>query len=104
MVTVTGVDVTRDLRHATVHVSILAEGDAERTATLEGLESLGGFLRSHVGRTLQLRVAPAVTFKLDLSVAHAARIHELLTGIARDRQTDEPPGPAPNSGSDRDAR
>lgn len=104
MVTVTGVDVTRDLRNATVHVSILASNDEQRTATLEGLASLGGFLRAHVGRSLQLRVAPEITFKLDDSIARAARIHELLHGIERDRrENDERPGDA-ESASDRDAR
>lgn len=104
MVTVTGVDVTRDLRNATVHVSILAGSDAERAGTLEGLVSLGGFLRAHVGRALQLRVAPEITFRLDDSIARAARIHELLHGIERDRRdTDERPSDA-ESGLDRDAR
>ena len=104
MVTVTGVDVTRDLRNATVHVSILAADDAERVATLEGLGSLAGFLRSHVGRTLQLRLAPEITFKLDDSIARAARIHELLHGIERERrETDERPSDA-EAGSDSDAR
>lgn len=91
MVTVTGVDVTRDLRHATVHVSVMGS-DEETAATLEGLASLGTHLRQHLGRTLRLRVAPEVNFKLDQSIARAARIHELLHGIARDRrETDELP-------------
>jgi ribosome-binding factor A len=88
MVTVTGVDVTRDLRHAKVHVSILGAPE-DREATLEGLESLGGHLRSHLGKTLRLRVAPEVTFKLDESIARAARIHQLLHGIELERRQDD---------------
>ncbi|MHB2033160.1 MAG: 30S ribosome-binding factor RbfA, partial [Gemmatimonadaceae bacterium] len=56
LVTVTGVDVTRDLRHAKVFVSIMGS-EAERAATVEGLASLAPHLRSRVGRALQLRLA-----------------------------------------------
>src|SRR6185436_9062248 len=57
IVTVTGVEVTRDLRHAKVFVSVLGT-DAERASTFEGLASVAGHLRSHVGRALRLRLAP----------------------------------------------
>jgi ribosome-binding factor A len=101
MVTVTGVDVTRDLRHAKVHVSILG-ADEDRDATLEGLESLAWHLRSHLGKTLRLRVAPEVTFKLDESIARAARIHQLLHGIERERRQDDqgPSDAEPGTGDD----
>ncbi|MHB1222907.1 MAG: ribosome-binding factor A, partial [Gemmatimonadaceae bacterium] len=57
LVTVTGVDLTRDLRHARIYVSVLGT-DAERAATFDGLASLAGHLRSRVGRSLRLRLAP----------------------------------------------
>jgi ribosome-binding factor A len=80
LVTVTGVDVTRDLRHAKVFVSIMGS-DSERQATLEGLESAAGHLRSRIGRALRLRVAPEVTFRYDESVARAAKIEALLAEL-----------------------
>ena len=80
LVTVTGVEVTRDLRHAKVFVSIMG-GDAERAATLDGLQSAASHLRPRVGRALRLRLAPEITFKMDESVAHAARIETLLNQI-----------------------
>jgi ribosome-binding factor A len=80
LVTVTGVDVTRDLRHAKVFVSIMGS-DSERQATLEGLESAAGHLRSRIGRALRLRVAPEVTFRYDESVARAAKIQALLAEL-----------------------
>ena len=86
LVTVTGVDVTRDLRHAKVFVSILGE-DAERTATLAGLAAVASHLRGHVGRALRLRAAPEITFKADPSVARAARIETLLEQVRADRET-----------------
>lgn len=96
LVTVTGVDITRDLRHAKVFVSVLGS-DAERAATYEGLASVASHLRSRVGRALRLRVAPELVFKQDQSVAHAARIESLLAGL-RDEPAvpsgDEPPPPS----------
>ena len=80
LVTVTGVDVTRDLRHARVHVSILGS-ESEKTSTMEGLQSVAGYLRAKLGRTLRLRVTPELDFKYDDSIAHAARIDSLLEQI-----------------------
>jgi ribosome-binding factor A len=86
LVTVTGVDVTRDLRNAKVFVSILGS-ESERAATLDGLASVAGHLRSRIGRALRLRLAPDISFKLDESVARAARIESLLAQI-HDNQPD----------------
>ena len=80
LVTVTGVEVSRDLRQAKVYVSMLGS-DAEKQSTLAGLESLASHLRSRVGRNLQLRAAPELTFVFDESVARAARIESLLEQI-----------------------
>jgi ribosome-binding factor A len=92
LITVTGVDVTRDLGHATVFVSILA-GDAERAAALEGLASTSSHLRARVGRALRLRVAPEIAFRFDESVARAARIETLLASV----RPSDPPGDGPPS-------
>lgn len=86
LVTVTGVDVTRDLRHAKVYVSILGS-EQEKKETLEGLESLRGHLRSHLGKVLRLRVAPEIEFRLDESIARAARIETLLNQIRSDHSS-----------------
>ena len=86
LVTVTGVDVTRDLRHAKVFVSIMGS-DVERQATLEGLDSAASHLRSRIGRALRLRVAPEITFRYDESIARAAKIEALLAELR------EPPPP-----------
>ena len=88
LVTVTGVDVTRDLRHARVHVSVMGT-DAERKDTMEGLASVAGHLRARLGRTLRLRVTPELEFRYDASIAHAARIDSLLEQVRNDaRATD----------------
>ena len=89
-VTVTGVDVTNDLRHARVFVSIMGS-EEERKTTLEGLASLASHLRSRVARTLSLRVAPEVEFRLDQTVERAARIESLLSDLRHDEESKETP-------------
>ena len=105
LVTVTGVDLTRDLRSARIYVSVYGS-DAERQSTLEGLAAVSGRLRGQIGRALRLRVAPELAFKLDESIARAARIETLLSQI-RDGAPDagaaspaEPSGDAPRADGD----
>jgi ribosome-binding factor A len=84
-VTVTAVQVTNDLSHATVMVSVPGD-DAARDRALEGLRSAAGFLRSRVAKTLTTRTVPELHFELDRGLAHAARIDELLNEIRREEQ------------------
>jgi ribosome-binding factor A len=88
MVTVTAVEVTRDLRSARIYVSIYGS-DAERRSTFEGLESLAGHLRSRLGRSLRLRAAPEVQFRQDESVPNAARIESLLAQVREEQAARE---------------
>jgi ribosome-binding factor A len=83
LVTVTGVEITRDLRHAKVFVSVLGT-DSQRAATFEGLANVAPHLRGRVGRALRLRVAPEIEFRNDESVAHAAHIEQLLAQVRKD--------------------
>jgi ribosome-binding factor A len=96
LVTVTAVEVTRDLRHAKVFVSVLGS-ESQRAATFDGLEGVAAHLRGRVGRALRLRVAPEIEFRNDESVAHAAKIEQLLAQVRRELPADEgdkspPPG------------
>ena len=93
-VTVTGVELTNDLRHAKVFVSVMGS-ESEKASTLEGLASTASHLRSRVARALQLRVAPEFVFKEDDSVARAARIETLLAGI----KAESPASPAADPSS-----
>ena len=76
-VTVTAVDVSPDLRHARVYVSVL--GDAhEREQTLAGLRSSHGYLQSKVGTELRMKRTPTLEFIYDESIETGMRITELL--------------------------
>jgi ribosome-binding factor A len=88
MVTVTAVDVSRDLRQAKIYVSVLGT-DTERASTFEALASMTSHLRSRLAKALQLRVAPEISFKFDESVAHAAKIESLLAQVREKKTGDE---------------
>ena len=76
-VTVTGVETSPDLRHATVYVSVLGDESANKD-TLEGLQSAHGFLQRRVASELRLKNTPTLTFAYDDSVDRGMRISELL--------------------------
>lgn len=77
LVTVTGVKVSPDLRHARVFFSCLGD-EAQRAQSLRGLTSASGFVRSQVARKLNLRVAPEIAFEFDPSLELAERVSRLL--------------------------
>ncbi|MBX7118508.1 MAG: 30S ribosome-binding factor RbfA [Gemmatimonadaceae bacterium] len=89
LVTVTAVEMARDLRHANVFVSVMGS-ESDKAATMDGLKSTAHHLRSRVGKALRLQFAPEITFRLDESVARAARIETLLAGLREPPAADAP--------------
>ncbi len=100
-VTVTGCEVSRDLRTAKVFVSILGD-DAAKTAARDGLTDLAPQLRGPIGRALRLRAAPEILFRIDESVAYAARIETLLAQIKPATGDPAAPDHAVEASHDRD--
>jgi len=78
-VTVTGVDLTDDLKIARVYVSCLKEGEKE--TTLEILNSAKSFVRTEVGKRIRMKVLPSIEFKIDESLGYGDRIDRLLKDI-----------------------
>jgi ribosome-binding factor A len=78
-VTVTGVDVTDDIKIAKVYVSIL--DDEQKEITLEILNSAKSFIRSNLLKRLRMRSIPLIEFKLDTSIEYGNRIERLLKKI-----------------------
>jgi len=75
--TVTHVDLSPDLHHARVHVSVMGNADEQKN-TIEGLSSAAGFLRHEIGHRLALRRVPELTFVLDTGAEAGDRIEKLL--------------------------
>jgi len=101
LVTVTAVEVTRDLRHAKVYVSVLGS-ESQRASTFEGLNGVAAHLRGRIGRALRLRAAPEIEFRNDESIAHAAHIEQLLAQVRRDLPDQGADTPAPTKDEGRD--
>jgi ribosome-binding factor A len=80
LASVTEVDVTQDLRRATVKVSVLGE-ENERVETIEALRHARGFLRTELAHRLRMRVTPELLFELDRGAEYSQRISDLLESL-----------------------
>jgi ribosome-binding factor A len=76
-VTVTAVEVSGDLQHAKVYVSVMGS-ESEREESLKALIKATGFIRSEIGRRIRLRHVPELVFRLDTSIDYSSRITEVL--------------------------
>jgi ribosome-binding factor A len=84
LLTVTRVDISRDLHHAKVYISVI--GTAEQKAeTLQALQSAAGFIAVQSSKEVVMRYFPALSFTLDDSVDKHMRIEELLSKIASEK-------------------
>jgi len=86
MVTVSDVDVSRDLNYAKIYVTFLQlENDAERIK--EGLKALteaAGYIRSLLGSAMRLRVVPELRFFYDQTLVEGMRLSNLVTNTIRE--------------------
>lgn len=79
-VTITGVDVTPDLRRATVYYTALGD-EGQRKSTRAGLRSARGHLRQVLGHEVRLKFLPELDFEEDETGPRADRVDELLRRI-----------------------
>ncbi len=80
---ITRVEVSGDLRHAKVFVSVMGSQE-ERAETMKGLGNATGFLRHELASRLILRYMPELAFKLDRSIEEGARMLELIRQVEED--------------------
>ncbi len=78
-ITVTGVDVTDDIKIAIVYISVLK--DDEKKMTLDILNTAKSFIRTELSKRLRMKFIPSISFKLDVSVEYGSRIEKLLREI-----------------------
>ncbi|WP_430882742.1 30S ribosome-binding factor RbfA [Fusibacter sp. JL216-2] len=80
MATVTGVETTRDLRYATIYVSVFDDDDMKQK-TIEGLNRAKGFVRRAIGDQLDVRYTPEPIFKLDESIENAIHLSKIIREV-----------------------
>ncbi|EDX76271.1 MAG: 30S ribosome-binding factor RbfA [Coleofasciculus sp. D1-CHI-01] len=85
MVSVTDVDVSGDLQHAKIYVSIYGTEEA-KSETMAGLQSATGFVRRELGRRVRLRRTPEVVFIEDRGLERGARMLTLLNQLSQERR------------------
>lgn len=85
-VTITGVEVSDDLRHAKVFVSIFNQ--EARESTLGAIETAKGFIRRELGKRMRLKFVPELFFRLDKSIEYGARIDRILKEISNGQRTE----------------
>lgn len=84
LITVTRVDITKDLHHAKVYISVIGT-DSEKTETIKALNIAAGFIAVNSSKKVTLRYFPELSFKLDDSVDKHMRIEELLSEVSEER-------------------
>jgi len=82
-VTITRVSISDDLKSGRVYITVLGEaGDTKDT--IKGLESASGFIKAELGRRLDLRYTPNLTFMVDESYEEGEKVLEMLRGLKRE--------------------
>jgi ribosome-binding factor A len=79
-VTVTYVEVSSDLRHAKVHVSVMGD-ETRQQLSLRGLQSAAGFLQAKIARQVEMRYTPRLNFLLDQGVKRSIEIAQILRQV-----------------------
>ena len=88
MVSVTDVDVSGDLQHAKIFVSIYGTEEA-RAETMEGSQSATSYVRSELGHRIRLRRTPEVVFLEDRSIERGTQVLSLINRLTEERQSKE---------------
>ena len=91
-VTVTYVEVSADMRHAKVHVSVMGT-QKQQDLCLHGLQHAAGFLQSKVAKRIDTRYTPRLKFILDMGVKHSIEVNEILASVLPDPD-EKPPSNA----------
>ncbi len=96
-VSITGAEVTPDLKYAKIYYSFM-QGDKKKVEA--GLRSSAPYIRGQLAKALNLRVTPELTFLEDTSIAYGAKIEKIISGFT---YTEDPAEPTENESENRDA-
>lgn len=87
MVTVSDVEISRDLAYAKVFVTFLFDSDESAVERgLEGLNKASGYIRTLVGKAMRLRIVPELRFVYDQSLVEGMRMSNFVTNVIRKDQ------------------
>lgn len=98
MTSVVAVEVSPDLKHAKVYISVLG-GEESRKSTYEGLRSAAPYMRSQLAKTVNLRNTPELTFIMDQSIEYGVNMSKLIDDVQK-KQSDSTTEESENERSD----
>ncbi|MDP3804790.1 MAG: 30S ribosome-binding factor RbfA [Candidatus Omnitrophota bacterium] len=87
-ITITKVELTKDIRFAKVYFSVLGE-DKEKKLALKGLNSAKGYVKGLIADRIKLRYAPDIDFRIDGSIEHTKKIYDLLDRLKKEKRNAE---------------
>jgi ribosome-binding factor A len=90
-ITVTDAEVTKDLRHAKIYISVMGD-ETQKVETLSVLQRAAGFIRTEFGRRAAMRSIPDISFRMDTAIEQGSRIFELLQQVKHDEEKCPPGG------------
>ena len=88
MVTITNVEVSGDLQHAKIYISLFGE-DQQKSDVLLCLDEAKGFIRGELARRLQMRRAPNIVFKLDNGMSKGSSVLDILSSLEIKRKNQD---------------
>ena len=86
--TITGVELTRDLRYAKVYFSVLGDAKNKQLA-LKGLKSAKGFIKGLIADRIKLRFMPELDFRIDESFDRGKHIYDILDALKKEKDNEE---------------
>ncbi len=98
-VTVTFVEVSADLRHAKVHVSVMGD-EGHQKLTLRGLQSAAGFLQAKIAERIDIRYTPKLSFLLDQGIKRSIAVARILQEVLPKEEPAEPGMESPSAADD----
>lgn len=89
MTSITNMEVTSDLKHAKVHVSVYEENEDMRKSTISALNHAAGFIGREAGKRMQIRRIPNLKFELDDSIAYSVHIASILNKLNLEKEDED---------------
>ena len=84
-ITITKVDLTKDLRYARIYFSVLGE-KADKNKALKGLNSAKGYIKGLIADKIKLRYMPEIAFVIDSTLEHTQHIYDILNSIKKPKE------------------
>ncbi|MEI6863210.1 MAG: 30S ribosome-binding factor RbfA [Candidatus Omnitrophota bacterium] len=84
-ITITKVDLTKDLRYARIYFSVLGK-NADKNKALKGLNSAKGYIKGLIADKIKLRYMPEIAFVIDSTLEHTQHIYDILNSIKNPKE------------------